>query len=82
MVNSRMAIIENEHQIADIEMAHFIMLSLYREYSKLMLENKSDKDQYIGKMRQIKYDMRHLLRQELIAKVNALYKPTLQKLKG
>ncbi len=82
MVNSRMAIIENEQQIADVEMAHFIMLSLYREYSKLMMENQSDKESYISKMRQIKHDMRHLLRNELIIKANTLYKPILQKLRG
>lgn len=82
MVNSRMVMIENEQQIADVEMAHFIMLSLYREYSKLMLKNPQDKDDYIKKMRQIKYDMRHLLRKELIIKANSLYKPILQKLEG
>ncbi len=82
MVNSRMAMIENEQQIANVEMAHFIMLSLYREYSKLMLKNPQDKDDYIRKMRQIKYDMRHLLRKELIIKANTLYKPILQKLEG
>ena len=82
MVNSRMAMIENEQQIANVEMAHFIMLSLYREYSKLMLKNPQDKDDYIRKMRQIKYNMRHLLRKELIIKANTLYKPILQKLEG
>lgn len=82
MVCSRMAIIEGEKQIAEVEMAHFIMLSLYREYSKLMLENPMDKEEYVGKMRQIKYDMKHLLRDELITKANKLYKPVLQKLKG
>ncbi|MBE6443439.1 MAG: hypothetical protein E7020_02085 [Alphaproteobacteria bacterium] len=82
MVNSRMVMIENEQQIANVEMAHFIMLSLYREYSKLMLKNPQDKDDYIKKMRQIKYDMRHLLRKELIIKANSLYKPILQKLEG
>ncbi len=82
MVNSRMVMIENEQQIANVEMAHFIMLSLYREYSKLMLKNPQDKDDYIKKMRQIKYDMRHLLRKELIIKANTLYKPILQKLEG
>lgn len=82
MVNSGMAIVENEQQIANVEMAHFIMLSLYREYSKLMLQNPEDKDDYVRKMRQIKYDIRHLLRNELIIKANTLYKPILQKLEG
>ena len=82
MVNSRMAVIESEKQIAEVEMAHFIMLSLYREYSKLMLDNPSDKEKYLSKMRQIKHDLKHLLRSELITKANDLYKPILKKLKG
>jgi hypothetical protein len=58
------------------------MLSLYREYSKLMLDNPSDKEKYLSKMRQIKHDLKHLLRSELITKANDLYKPILKKLKG
>lgn len=80
MVDGRMAVAEAEQEIADIETANFILLSLYREYSVRMLNNPSVKDDCINKMRQIKYDLRHLTRKELLVKVEKLYKPVLQKM--
>ena len=82
MVYSRMDIIENEKLISNVEQAHFIMLSLYREYSKLLLQNPQDKELYVTKMQRIKHDMRYLTKAELFTKVEKLYKPTLLKLKG
>lgn len=80
MVDCRVAVAEAEKEIADIETANFILLSLYREYSVRLLNNPSAKDDCINKMRQIKYDLRHLTRKELLVKAEKLYKPILQKM--
>ena len=71
---------QNEKEIAAIEMANFILLSLYREYSIRLLNNPSNKEIYISKMRQIKQDMRHLPRKELLMKVQRVYQPTLKQI--
>ena len=73
---------KNEQEIKDIEMAHFIMLSLYREYSKCLLKYPQQKNEYITKMRQIKQDLRHLTRQELINKAQTLYLKTLKNMEN
>lgn len=80
MVDSGMAVAEAEKEIADIETANFVLLSLYREYSVRLLNNPSAKDDCITKMRQIKHDLRHLTKKELLVKVEQLYKPVLQKM--
>lgn len=72
-----MDITKQEQEIADIEMANFVLLSLYRNYSLQMMNNSSLKDEYITKMRQIKHDLRYLSRKELISKVKTIYKPLL-----
>jgi len=75
-----MDIAKHENEIAQIEMANFILLSLYREYSIALLKRPSDKKIYINRMRQIKYDIKHLSSKELLHKVRTLYKPILQKI--
>ena len=71
-----------ENDIANIEMAHYIMLSLYREYSVLMMKNSSEKEEYITKMRQIKNDIKYLNKVELVEKANKFYKKILQNMKN
>ncbi len=71
-----------ENDIANIEMAHYIMLSLYREYSVLMMKNSSGKEEYITKMRQIKNDIKYLNKVELVEKANKFYKKILQNMKN
>ena len=73
-----MAIIQDKDDIAKAEIANFILLSLYREYSKALLNNPVNKNIYINKMRQIKYDIQHLKGDALLEKVKTLYKPALQ----
>ena len=80
MENHRMAVAEQEQKINDIEMAHYILLSLYREYSIRLLKKPQNKENYVTKMRQIKHDMRYLTRQELIYKVQQLYLPNLKRM--
>ena len=72
-----MDITKQEQEIAEIEMANFVLLSLYRNYSLQMMNNSSLKDECITKMRQIKHDLRYLSRKELISKVKTIYKPLL-----
>ncbi len=78
MENYRMDIRADASQITNIETAHFILLSLYREYSKHLLNNIGDKDDCILKMRGIKHDIRYLTGNELITKAQTLYLPILQ----
>ena len=80
MVNRGVAVEENEKEIADVAAANFVLLSLYREYSLILLNNPAAKDDCIAKMRQIKHDLRHLTKKELLVKVQKLYKPLLQKM--
>lgn len=89
MVDSRMDIekfknnvANDENDVANIEMAHYIMLSLYREYSILMVKNSSEKNVYVAKMRQIKNDIKYLNTVELIEKANKFYKKILQDMKN
>lgn len=78
MENHRVAVKEAEQEIRDIEMAHYVLLSLYREYSVRFLNDLKNKDDYASKMRRIKQDMRYLTSKELIAKTNQLYLPILK----
>ena len=82
MENSRMVIKEYEKKLSNIENAHFVMLSLYREYSVMMLNNPYKKETCIARMRQIKNDLKHLTRDELLSKVELVYKPILQKVEN
>lgn len=82
MENSRMVIKEYEKKLSNIENAHFVMLSLYREYSVMMLNNPYKKENCIARMRQIKNDLKHLTRDELLSKVELVYKPILQKVEN
>lgn len=75
-----MDIENNKSDIVNIESAHYIMLSLYREYSILMLKNGAKKDEYAAKMRQIKNDIKYLNKVELIEKSNKFYRKILQSL--
>lgn len=79
----RMALIaEQEKEIAHIEAANFVLLSLYREYSLLSLRKPLLKESCMRKMRQIKHDLRYLPQKELLIKVEKLYKPLLRKIGG
>ena len=78
MVDCRMDIKNNEEDIAKVEQAHYILLSLYREYSIILLNDASKKDYCISKMRQIKNDIKFLTRKQLIEKSETFYKKILQ----
>lgn len=83
MVGRRMALVsEKEREIAAVETANFVLLSLYRNYSLLCLNDPAAKDGYKRKMQQIKQDLRYLTQKELLTKVEKLYKPLLQKMEG
>lgn len=83
MVGCRMALVsEKEKEIAAVEAANFILLSLYRNYSLLSLNDPAAKEGYMRKMQQIKQDLRYLTQKELLTKVEKLYKPLLQKMEG
>ena len=75
-----MDIKNNKSDVVNLENAHYIMLSLYREYSICMLNNAAKKDEFAAKMRQIKNDMKYLNNDELIEKTNKFYKKILQSL--
>ena len=77
-----MDIKNNKTDIGNLEIAHYIMLSLYREYSILMMKNASNKDEYVAKMRQIKNDIKYLNKVELIEKSDKFYKKILQNMKS
>lgn len=77
-----MDIKSHKTDLVNIEMAHYIMLSLYREYSIFVMKNVENKDEYITKMRQIKNDMKYLNKAELIEKSNKFYKRILQNIKS
>ena len=49
-----------------------VLLLLYREYSKKMLADNSNKDECTAKMQQIKQDLR-LPEEELICKTKNIY---------
>ena len=78
MEDYRMAVIHDKDEIAKSEMANFILLSLYREYSKALLNNPINKNVYINKMKQIKYDIQHLKGDALLEKVRTSYHPALK----
>ena len=78
MAYTRLDMIANENEIQNIEDAHFVLLSLYREYSVRLLKNASAKEDCITKMRQIKKDMRYLDKQELLNKVRNIYIPLIK----
>ena len=74
MAYTRLDMIANENEIQNIEDAHFVLLSLYREYSVRLLKNASAKEDCITKMRQIKKDMRYLDKQEFDHRNLALHR--------
>ncbi len=77
-----MGILETEKEIAAVERANFILLSLYREYAIKSQHNEQLKEEYFGKMRQIKHDLRYLTHKELLVKTERIYRPALLKMKG
>ena len=77
-----MVIKEHEKRLSNIENAHFVMLSLYREYSIMMLNNYYKKETCIARMRQIKNDLKYLTKDQLLAKAENIYKPILQKMEN
>jgi hypothetical protein len=82
MVDSGMDLTKGKESLANAEIAHYIMLSLYREYSILMLNNPDKKSEYVTKMRQIKNDMKYLSKDEIIEKAENFYKKILQNMKS
>ncbi len=72
-----MAVTEAENLVEDIENANFVMLSLYREYSKILLQGK-DKEYCKKQMQLITHDMLYLDKPQLILKVREIYVPLLQ----
>ena len=79
MVDSGMDLNNDKESVANIEIAHYIMLSLYREYSIQMLNNPNKKSEYVPLMRQIKNDIKYLSKVELVEKADKFYKKILQK---
>ena len=82
MVDSGMDLTKGKESLANAEIVHYIMLSLYREYSILMLNNPDKKSEYVTKMRQIKNDMKYLSKDEIIEKAENFYKKILQNMKS
>ncbi len=68
-----------EQEISNTAEANFVLLSLYREYSIIMLNDENKKEECRRKMQQIKKDIRYLSEKELINKVKNIYLPLLQK---
>ncbi|MBS4773576.1 MAG: hypothetical protein KHX55_04800 [Proteobacteria bacterium] len=69
---------ENELAV-QIEQANFIMLSLYREYSKLLLQNKYNV-YYEKQMQLIKHDMMYLDKRQMVNKAQQVYVPILKEM--
>lgn len=69
---------ENELAV-QIEQANFIMLSLYREYSKLLLQNKYNV-YYEKQMQFIKHDMMYLDKRQMVNKAQQVYVPILKEM--
>lgn len=69
---------ENELAV-QIEQANFIMLSLYREYSKLLLQNKYNV-YYEKQMQLIKHDMMYLDKRQMLNKAQQVYVPILKEM--
>ncbi len=68
----------SEDEIDDVAKANFILLSLYREYSIIMLNDESQKVDCCCKMQQIKKDIRYLSEKELLEKAKKIYLPILR----
>ena len=71
-----MAVTDFENMVETIENANFIMLSLYREYSKILLKGK-DKEYCKKQMQLINHDMLYLDKPKLLLKVQKIYLPLL-----
>lgn len=74
-----MVINEKNELAVQIEQANFIMLSLYREYSKRLLQNKYNV-YYEKQMQRIKHDMMYLDKRQMVAKAQQVYVPTLKEM--
>ena len=72
-----MAVADFENMVERIENANFVMLSLYREYSKILLKEQ-DKEYCKKQMRLINHDMLYLDKPQLILKVQEIYVPLLK----
>ncbi len=64
--------------VQNIETANFIMLSLYREYAKFVMQGKNV-DISKKRMRQINSDLLYLDKPQLIMKVRDVYAPLLHR---
>lgn len=60
-----------------IEQANFVMLSLYREYSKRLLQNRYN-IYYEKQMQRIRHDMMYLDKAQMVVKVRQVYVPLLK----
>ncbi len=73
-------VVKNDDELAvQVEQANFIMLSLYREYSKKLLENK-DNAFFEKQMQLIKHDMMYLDKKQMVTKTQQIYVPILKKI--
>ena len=72
-----MAVADFENMVERIENANFVMLSLYREYSKILLKEQ-DKEYCKKQMRLINHDMLYFDKPQLILKVQEIYVPLLK----
>lgn len=74
-----MVVNEKDELAVQVEQANFIMLSLYREYSKRLLQNKYNV-YYEKQMQRIKHDMMYLDKRQMVTKAQQVYVPTLKDL--
>ncbi|MBE6458200.1 MAG: hypothetical protein IJW72_00915 [Alphaproteobacteria bacterium] len=73
-------VVNNEIELAvQVEQANFIMLSLYREYSKRLLKNKYNV-YYEKQMQLIKHDLMYLDKQQMVTKAQQIYVPLLKEM--
>ncbi len=72
-----MALSTQDELAVQIEQANFVMLSLYREYSKRLLQNRYN-IYYEKQMQRIRHDMMYLDKAQMVAKVRQVYVPLLK----
>lgn len=72
-----MALSTQDELAVQIEQANFVMLSLYREYSKRLLQNRYN-IYYEKQMQRIRHDMMYLDKAQMVTKVRQVYVPLLK----
>ncbi len=72
-----MALSTQDELAVQIEQANFVMLSLYREYSKRLLQNRYN-IYYEKQMQRIRHDMMYLDKAQMVVKVRQVYVPLLK----